>query len=93
MYGEYGCGKSTKWVLNNTSVNVIAVDTSSGWVDVVKNENKRDNSRLNIYHSNLGDVPKHASRGRPVNYEKKDCIPDYTDYLWTQADCPGACFS
>jgi len=35
-YGEYGCGKSTKWILNNTSSNVIAVDTSNVWVKVVE---------------------------------------------------------
>ena len=28
VYGEYGCGKSTKWVLDNTSSKVISVDTS-----------------------------------------------------------------
>jgi hypothetical protein len=35
-YGEYGCGKSTKWILNNTSERVISVDTSSEWVKEVE---------------------------------------------------------
>ena len=85
VYGEYGCGKSTKWVLNNTSANVIAVDTSSEWVDAVKKDNKRNDDRLNIHHSDLGNV---GEWGRPFSYEKMDFFSDYTDYIWKQNQTP-----
>ena len=55
-YGEYGCGKSTKWVLNNTSSDVIAVDTSQQWVDEVVADNKVNNERLVIKHVDLSAV-------------------------------------
>ena len=85
VYGEYGCGKSTKWVLNNTSAYVIAVDTSGEWVDAVRRDNQSNNDRLNIYHSNLGQV---GEWGRPLSYEKKDDFPNYTDYIWKQNKTP-----
>ena len=85
VYGEYGCGKSTKWVLNNTSTYVIAVDTSRKWVDDVKKDNESNNDRLNIHYSNLGTV---GGWGRPLSYEKKDSFSDYTDYIWKQKKTP-----
>jgi hypothetical protein len=36
IYGEYGCGKSTNWVLKNTSCKILSVDTSSEWIESVK---------------------------------------------------------
>lgn len=85
VYGEYGCGKSTKWVLNNASADVIAVDTSSEWVGAVKKGNESNNDRLNIYHSNLGEV---GSWGRPLSYEYIDSFSDYTDFVWKQKKTP-----
>ena len=85
VYGEYGCGKSTKWVLNNTSADVLAVDTSSEWVGAVKNDNESNNYRLNIHHSNLGAV---GGWGRPLSYEMIDSFSDYTDFLWKQNKTP-----
>ena len=55
-YGEYGCGKSTNWVLRNTSANVIAVDTSEKWVEAVQSKNIESNKKLNIHYSNLGQT-------------------------------------
>ena len=85
VYGEYGSGKSTKWVLNNTSTDVIVVDTSSEWVDTVKKDNSSNNDRLNIHHSNLGEVGKW---GRPLSYEKIESFSDYTDFMWKQKKTP-----
>ena len=85
VYGEYGCGESTKWVLNNTSADVIAVDTSSEWVDSVKKNNESNNYRLNIHHSNLGEV---GGWGRSLSYEKIDSFSNYTDFLWKQKKTP-----
>ena len=79
VYGEYGCGKSTSWVLKNTSAFVVAVDTSNEWVMAVKQENHRNIERLNIHHSNLGAV---GGWGRPLSYENMAHFSDYTDYIW-----------
>jgi hypothetical protein len=85
VYGEYGCGKSTKWVLNNTSSQVIVVDTSSDWIAEVKNDNRKNNARLNIHYSDLGELKEW---GRPASYLKHNNFSDYTDYIWSQKDKP-----
>lgn len=85
VYGEYGCGDSTKWVLNQTSAKVIAVDTSSNWVRAVQNDNQEKNARLNIYHANLGEV---GNWGRPLSYLRQSDFDDYTDYIWSQIEKP-----
>lgn len=79
-YGEYGCGKSTSWVLNNTSAMVIAVDTSNNWVKSVKTKNKKNIERLNIHHSDLGKV---GGWGLPLSYCKMEKFSDYTNYIWS----------
>lgn len=85
VYGEYGCGKSTNWVLENTSAHVISVDTSGEWIDAVIRGNNNHKTRLNIHHSHLGEV---VEWGRPLNYERKDHFSDYTDYIWKQNVTP-----
>lgn len=85
VYAEYGCGQSTLWVLNNTSANVISVDTSSDWIDSVKQDNQNNKDRLNIHHSDLGEV---GEWGRPLSYKKKNNFPDYTNYIWMQKESP-----
>ena len=72
-------------MLNNTSTDVIAVDTSSKWVSAVKKDNESNGDRLHIYHSNLGDV---GGFGRPLSYEKIDSLFDYTDFLWKHKKTP-----
>lgn len=84
VYGEYGCGKTTKWVLNNTSANVIADDTSSEWIAAVKNDIV-SSSRLDINYTNLG---KTVGYGYPVSFEKIEYFSDYTDYIWKQNKRP-----
>lgn len=85
LYGEYGCGNSTKWILKNTSAKIISVDTSGEWVKVVEGDNSKSNERLNIHHSDLGDV---GSWGRPKSYIRSENFSDYTDYLWNQPEKP-----
>lgn len=85
IYGEYGCGQSTKWVLNNTTAKVIAVDTSSEWITTVQNDNQDNNARLTIHHSDLGEV---GDWGRPLSYEQRSHFSDYTDFVWNQSDKP-----
>ena len=68
-----------------TSSKVIAVDTSGEWVKNIQNDNKSNNSRLDIHHSNLGDV---GSWGYPTTYMRQNFFTDYTDYLWNQIEKP-----
>ena len=83
-YAEYGCGASTKWVLNNTLAHVVAVDTSPQWVADVLAENGENNSRLTIRHIDLGEV---GDWGFPVGYGR-EYFKDYTDWPWSQAKKP-----
>lgn len=85
LYGEYGCGKSTKWVLNNTAINVFAVDSSKQWVDKVLADNTRNNDRLSIKHIDLGEL---GEWGRPVSYVRRKSFDEYTNWMWTQPEKP-----
>ena len=83
IYGEYGCGKSTSYVLRNTNCKVISVDTDENWVNNVKLETK--NVKSDIKFIDLGPV---RSWGRPINYDRQMFFKNYTNYLWEQNDRP-----
>ena len=85
IYGEYGCGLSTKWILKNTLSQVISVDSSGDWVEMVKTECKDYISRLSLKHIDLGKV---GDWGKPINYVKCSNFSDYTDYIWKQSEKP-----
>ena len=85
IYGEYGCGLSSKWMLKNTSCKVISVDSSKEWVEKIKTENKKYQSRLIINHIDLGKVRRW---GFPISYVKSCNFPDYTNYIWKQSEKP-----
>ena len=85
IYGEYGCGKSTSWVIRNTDCKVIAVDTSPAWIGSVRNAHLGHEDRLDIHHADLGEV---GAWGRPVGYQRNAVFPEYTDFLWTRANMP-----
>ena len=85
IYGEYGCGLSSEWVLRNTSSKVMSVDSSKEWVEKVKNENKKYLSRLIIKHADLGEI---GGWGRPLGYSKSCNFSDYTDFIWKQSEKP-----
>ena len=85
-YGEYGCGASTIWVLQNTSADVLAVDSSEYWVaEVDRHLDAESRQRAAIHLVELG-----ASRelGRPTSYEHSDRFPDYTNWIWEQTRKP-----
>ena len=85
IYGEYGCGLSSKWMLKNTNCKVISVDSSKEWVEKIKTENKKYVSRLKINHVDLGKVRRW---GFPINYDNNSNFSDYTDYIWKQSERP-----
>lgn len=82
VYGEYGAGQSTHWVLNNTRCKIHSVDTSDEWVKFVQSNTSE---RLDIRWVNLGSV---GCWGRPNSYEKRDDIPNYLNSIWQRKETP-----
>ena len=85
VYGEYGCGQSTKWVVDNVDCMVLSVDTSSDWVSRIKAATPKGRRHVEIHHVDLGAV---GGWGRPLSYEKVDHFSAYTDWLWQQRNKP-----
>jgi hypothetical protein len=86
VYGEYGCGASTEWVLSNTSANVYSVDTSKVWVEKVSRKFDSESlKKANIHHVDLGEV---GDWGRPLTDDKKDDFHLYTNWLWSNVAKP-----
>ena len=84
LYFEYGVGASTRWVLENSNSNIIAVDTDKEWINFVNI--KIDSLRTKLIWVNLGDLSKW---GRPNSYKYKDNFIDYVSGVWNfkkQAD-------
>ena len=85
IYGEYGCGSSTNWVLSNCYAIVYSVDTSIKWVEDISLKNIKYKNKLNLKHIDLGDV---GEWGRPINYSKRDKFINYTNWIWEQRKKP-----
>jgi len=83
-YGEYGVGKSTRWVLNNSQASILAVDSSQAWIDVVRTGNETA-KRLDIQWIDLGTL---GWAGRPVSYEKRDQFWAYIESIWNRDQRP-----
>lgn len=80
VYFEYGCGKSTSWVLRNSQAEVHSVDTSLEWVSRVKRDlSTQQISRLNLSWIDVGSLGKW---GRPVDYSRRENFEKYTSHLW-----------
>lgn len=77
LYFEYGVGKSTKWVLDNTNSNIIAVDSDKEWIDSINVNNYK--SRIKFIWVNLGELSKW---GRPVSYKYRNKFTDYVKGVW-----------
>lgn len=86
VYGEYGCGASTRWVLRHTNSDILAVDTSIQWIEsVTRRLIPADQGRLKIHHADLGPL---LSYGHPASYQHRNRFCDYTDWIWAQAQKP-----
>ncbi|MAV64076.1 MAG: hypothetical protein CMG00_02670 [Candidatus Marinimicrobia bacterium] len=84
IYGEYGVGESTLWVYNNTKAKILAVDTSSEWINAVKlKANSKD--RIEIEWVDLGDL---GAWGMPLSYKKRDYIYNYVNSVWSRKEKP-----
>ncbi len=85
IFGEYGCGSSTEWVLKNTNANILSVDSSRDWVDKIISGNAEYNKRIKLKHIDLGEV---ENWGRPIGYEKSYNFINYFNWIWTQDIIP-----
>ena len=78
LYFEYGVGKSTKWILENTKSKIIAVDSSQNWIDKIGNNNSFK-ERIQTIWVDLGDL---TDWGRPISYAKRDNFISYINSVW-----------
>ena len=79
FYFEYGVGKSTNWVIENTTSKVIAVDSDQKWIEHVCNKNNFD-KRLQITWIDLGKL---TDWGRPISYKKRNNFISYINSVWS----------
>ena len=79
IYGEYGCGQSTFFVLENFDIPVYSVDSSEYWINIIKKKCKSNN--LNINYINIGKV-NDESWGRPDDYSMRDNFIEYANDIW-----------
>jgi len=69
IYGEYGCGNSTEWVLENTNAIIKSVETVKEIADKYEE----------VHYVNVGPI---GGWGRPESYEFRDAFVEYTDWIW-----------
>jgi len=85
LYGEYGCGQSTNWVLRNSKADIHSVETSREWFEITKKNNVKYQERLNIKLIDLGEV---GNWGRPINYDNSNKFFHYTNSIWELSEKP-----
>ena len=82
IYGEYGCGESTLYVLKNFNILVYSIDSSKQWINQIKMKNQ-NNKNLSINYVNIGNVGK-FSWGRPDDYSMRDNFIKYANDIWNR---------
>lgn len=84
VYGEYGCGASTRFVATQTTARILAVDSARQWIDSVR-QAAGDRTRMTLQWIDLGTL---ADWGRPVGYDRSENFGAYTDWIWQQDEAP-----
>ena len=82
IYGEYGSGLSTLYVLSNFDIPVYSVDSSRQCVNKIKIKNE-NNHNLSINYVNIGNVSEHGW-GHPFDYSLRDNFLDYANDIWSR---------
>lgn len=77
-YAEYGCGASTIWTANETSLDIISVDTSADWLRHVQSSINRTDGVTSV-HVDLGPL---GDWGRPIGYQNRNKFIDYVEGPW-----------
>ena len=86
VYFEYGCGKSTEFLLNYSEVDIYSVDTSLDWVSRIKSVgNCIDKKRLSIEWVDVGPL---ADWGRPSSFSHRHNFKHYAECLWHKKKKP-----
>lgn len=78
IYGEYGVGKSTVWVSNNTNANIISVDSDKQWIKKIKPK-LSSKTQSHFFYIDLGKL---EGWGRPKSYSKRDKFIKYVNSIW-----------
>ena len=84
VYGEFGMGSSTIWVLDNCNCTVVAVESDKIWIDHVK-EKAESAARLDVTHVDVGALVR---MGRPKTYDKRENFIDYCTAIWNGPQKP-----
>jgi hypothetical protein len=85
VYGEYGVGQSTRFVLDFYDCRVLCVDTSAEWIERILPANSRERQRLLVKHVDLGTL---GPWGRPLSYKQSPLFQEYTDWIWSHEEKP-----
>jgi len=83
IYGEYGCGLSTEYVLKNYSFPIYSVDSSKTWVN--KFNKYQDRKNFKICSIELGEI---GDWGYPLSYNNRKNFNKYFNFIWKQKDKP-----
>ena len=76
-YAEYGCGKSTIWVANNSKALIYSIDTSQEWITSVRSE--IGNREAVLKWIDCGEL---RDWGTPLTYEKRASFLRYAKSVW-----------
>lgn len=86
IYFEYGCGKSTKYMLTATSAKVFTVDTSYRWLKKTQETVTVDNrDRLICKWIDVGEL---GDWGHPLSYRKRQSFLEYANWCWNREEQP-----
>lgn len=81
FYFEYGCGKSTEYMMRHSTAKIFSVDTSREWATKMQSIADSINpQRASIQWIDVGPV---ADWGNPINFNNRHNYMDYTNWFWT----------
>ncbi len=85
VYGEYGVGLSTDYVLSLHKTPVLAVDTSKAWVAVVRDRNATAAAFLQVEWVDVGQI---GNWGKPIGYSHREAFSEYARSIWLHEKKP-----
>ena len=77
IYFEYGVGKSTNYVIENTKAKIVAVDSDKNWIESINISKREKDIKLNWI--DLGEL---GEWGRPKTYSHRKNFIDYISVVW-----------
>ena len=80
IYGEYGCGASTVYAINNFKGRIVSVETDQKWIEKIRTQVPTKNlERTSLIWIDVGPVKEW---GYPRTLEKKENFPFYQKAIW-----------